>query len=99
MSCRNVCVRVSAWCSGFTNNFVIQSSHPVAIAHNDQSPLENFHVAEAFRTAMEMGDNNPLDCLPPELYTQLRQLMIKLVLATVRGSLCCCCKWLCSLTR
>lgn len=32
---------------GLNNDFLIKTSHPLAITYNDQSPLENHHVAAA----------------------------------------------------
>lgn len=68
---------------GYTNKFCIEATHPVAITYNDSSPLENFHVAEAFKCAMEMGEQNPLNDLTPGQYQTARELIIKLVMATV----------------
>lgn len=34
---------------GLNNDFLIKTSHPLAITYNDQSPLENHHHAAAVR--------------------------------------------------
>ena len=33
---------------GLTNDFLIKTSDPLAIVHNDVSPMENHHLAAAF---------------------------------------------------
>ncbi len=34
---------------GLNNDFLIKTAHPIALIYNDQSPLENHHLAAAFR--------------------------------------------------
>ena len=38
---------------GLNNDFLIKSRHPLAITYNDQSPLENHHVASASRLLIQ----------------------------------------------
>ncbi len=38
---------------GLNNDFLIKSRHPLAITYNDQSPLENHHVASATRLILQ----------------------------------------------
>ncbi|GBG29112.1 cAMP-specific 3',5'-cyclic phosphodiesterase [Hondaea fermentalgiana] len=66
---------------GRTNQFLVSQGHPIAIQHNDQSPNERFHLAEAFR-AMQEDKHNFLLRLPQKLRLEVRQTIIDLVLAT-----------------
>lgn len=34
---------------GLNNDFLIKTMHPLAVTYNDQSPLENHHLAAAVR--------------------------------------------------
>ena len=34
---------------GLNNDFLVKTAHPIALIYNDQSPLENHHLAAAFR--------------------------------------------------
>lgn len=34
---------------GLNNDFLIKTGHPLAVTYNDQSPLENHHMAAASR--------------------------------------------------
>ena len=34
---------------GLNNDFLIKTSHPLAVTYNDQSPLENHHVSAAMK--------------------------------------------------
>ena len=38
---------------GCNNNFLIATNHPLAITHNDISPLENHHCSTGFKIARE----------------------------------------------
>lgn len=66
---------------GRTNQFLVSQGHPIAIQHNDQSPNERFHLAEAFRVLQEENMNFLLR-LPQKLRLEIRQTIIDLVLAT-----------------
>ena len=74
--------------SGFNNRFLVATSHPIAVAHNDSSVLERFHVAEAFKVAMDMGLQGPFNGLNSEQYEDMRTLIIEMVLATVSRHAC-----------
>lgn len=66
---------------GRTNSFLIDTQNPIAIAHNDQSPLERFHLAEAFRLLYSEGYNF-VETLTRAQQTELRHMVVDLVLAT-----------------
>lgn len=34
---------------GLNNDFLIKTSHPLALTYNDQSPLENHHVSASMK--------------------------------------------------
>ena len=36
-------------CRGVNNDYLIKTKDPLAVTYNDQSPLENHHLAAAFR--------------------------------------------------
>lgn len=38
---------------GLNNDFLIKTAHPIALTYNDQSPLENHHLAQAFAVFLE----------------------------------------------
>lgn len=42
---------------GVNNNFLITTSHPLAVRYNDKSVLEMFHVATAFQLMKHEGRN------------------------------------------
>jgi hypothetical protein len=66
---------------GVTAKYLIATGHPLAIEYNDRSPLENMHVATAFRTWLK-PDNNFTKYMPKSLFKELRRLIIELVIAT-----------------
>jgi len=66
---------------GFNNPFLIESRLPWAIEYNDQSPLENHHIASTFGV-MQKQEYNILKNLSTEEYKTCRKMMIDLVLAT-----------------
>jgi hypothetical protein len=42
---------------GYTNQFMINSEHELALTYNDQSVLENFHLSEAFKVIKKPENN------------------------------------------
>jgi hypothetical protein len=64
---------------GVSNAFLIDTRHPLAMAWNDQSPLENMHLAKLFE-ALEVS--KVLENLGKEAQRTMRELLIALVLAT-----------------
>ncbi|KAJ3182812.1 hypothetical protein HDU85_002415 [Gaertneriomyces sp. JEL0708] len=66
---------------GLNNNFLVQSSHPLAIFYNDMSVLEYHHAAKAFEVSLE-AETNLFDGIPNDQYRELRKLIINMVVAT-----------------
>lgn len=64
---------------GFTNQFVIRTKHPLALRYNDQSVLENHHLAASFSVLMK-EDNKFLENLSNGSFYELRKIVIKSVL-------------------
>ncbi|KAG2441292.1 hypothetical protein HYH02_009885 [Chlamydomonas schloesseri] len=66
---------------GLTNDFLINTSDPLAVRYNDRSPLENHHAAASFSALRRPG----LDVLAPlsaEQKSAFRKQVIDMVLAT-----------------
>ncbi|KAJ3160525.1 hypothetical protein HDU88_007936 [Geranomyces variabilis] len=66
---------------GLNNNFLVQSSHPLAIFYNDVSVLEFHHASKAFEIARR-PETNVFDGLTNEQYRESRKLIISMVVAT-----------------
>ncbi|KAI8822980.1 uncharacterized protein EV422DRAFT_386969 [Fimicolochytrium jonesii] len=66
---------------GLNNNFLVQSSHPLAIFYNDMSVLEFHHSAKAFEIARR-PETNVFVGLSNEQYREARKLIISMVAAT-----------------
>ncbi|XP_075045778.1 LOW QUALITY PROTEIN: high affinity cGMP-specific 3',5'-cyclic phosphodiesterase 9A [Mixophyes fleayi] len=66
---------------GFNNTYQINAHTELAIRYNDMSPLENHHCAVAFQI-LAQPENNIFSNVPPELFKQIRQSIIHLILAT-----------------
>jgi len=66
---------------GVTNNFLIQTSHALAIRYNDRSPLEMMHASLAFEL-LHQPNCNLLANFSPNDAAQFRKSVISLVLAT-----------------
>lgn len=47
---------------GLSNAYLVANNHDIAITYNDNSVLENFHVAQAFHLAHRMSDNGYGNC-------------------------------------
>ncbi|CAG5097780.1 Oidioi.mRNA.OKI2018_I69.XSR.g15228.t2.cds [Oikopleura dioica] len=67
---------------GYTNNFLIQTRHSLAILYNDRSVLENHHVAAAWKLLISDPKLNFLANLDPTLSSTIRDNTIELVLST-----------------
>lgn len=66
---------------GRTNALLIKIKHPLSILYNDQSVLEQMHLAEAFRLLNTPG-YDIFQGLNPEQWGRFRKLTIRTVLAT-----------------
>ncbi|KAK9819731.1 hypothetical protein WJX72_001710 [[Myrmecia] bisecta] len=66
---------------GVNNDFLTKTHHELAITYNDQSPLENHHLAASFRLLLK-PQYNFLKALPPEEQQQLRTAIVEEVLST-----------------
>jgi hypothetical protein len=66
---------------GVSNNFLVKTSHAIALRYNDESVLENFHAAEAF--AVMANERHDISAtLTPQQRSTSRFTIIKTVLAT-----------------
>eukprot|EP00899_Mesostigma_viride_P002519 jgi/Mesvir1/12268/Mv00479-RA.3 len=66
---------------GVSNSFIQKMGGELAMRYNDNSPLENFHLSEAFELLTADG-NNFLQHLGRATYADIRHVMIEMVLAT-----------------
>ncbi|ORZ36006.1 hypothetical protein BCR44DRAFT_1433315 [Catenaria anguillulae PL171] len=64
---------------GKTNNYHIQTQSPLALLYNDQSPLENRHMHEAYRL---ITHHKLLAHHPRTLQAEIRTLMVRCILST-----------------
>ncbi len=67
---------------GYTNNFLINTKHELAIKYNDQSVLENYHVSEGFNIIFKKKGCNIFESLSSDDYKICRKRIIQCVLAT-----------------
>ncbi|XP_068098502.1 high affinity cGMP-specific 3',5'-cyclic phosphodiesterase 9A-like [Hyperolius riggenbachi] len=66
---------------GYNNTYQINAHTELAIRYNDISPLENHHCAVAFQI-LAQPENNIFSNVSPDLFKQIRQSIIRLILAT-----------------
>lgn len=71
--------------TGTTNNFHVNSRSHLALLYNDRSVLENHHLCCAF-TLLKSRDKDIFASLTPEQYSDIRTLVIDMVLATDMSS-------------
>jgi hypothetical protein len=64
------------------NAFLINTKHSLALLYNDQSVLENHHVALAFQLTMATPAINIFAAMPRDEYGAMRQAIVDMVLAT-----------------
>ncbi|DBA82086.1 TPA: hypothetical protein ACH3X1_016801 [Trebouxia sp. C0004] len=67
---------------GLNNDFLIKTAHPIAMVYNDQSPLENHHLAAAFRIWIDPQCQYMPKQVSPELVRMGRNCAINQVLGT-----------------
>lgn len=67
--------------NGYNNLYHINDKSPIAIAYNDISVLENYHVAESFKVMMK-EENNLLCNLSLPQWRHVRRRMIDCILYT-----------------
>lgn len=67
---------------GLTSQFLIRTKHPKAIRYSDLSPLENHHVAAAFKLMESEGEREFLDFLDQKSYKLVRRMLVYMVLRT-----------------
>jgi cAMP-specific phosphodiesterase 4 len=71
---------------GVTNGFLQNSANDLALAYNDHSILENYHVSEAFKIILKEPGCNLFQNLTPNERNIVRRRIINCVLATdMRG--------------
>ncbi|RXM94331.1 High affinity cGMP-specific 3',5'-cyclic phosphodiesterase 9A [Acipenser ruthenus] len=66
---------------GYNNTYQINARTELAVRYNDISPLENHHCAVAFQI-LTQPECNIFGNVDPEVFKQIRQAIITLVLAT-----------------
>lgn len=71
--------------TGTTNNFHVNSRSHLALLYNDRSVLENHHLCFAF-TLLKSRDQDIFASLTPEQYSDIRTLVVDMVLATDMSS-------------
>eukprot|EP00927_Polykrikos_kofoidii_P048005 TRINITY_DN42250_c0_g1_i1.p1 TRINITY_DN42250_c0_g1~~TRINITY_DN42250_c0_g1_i1.p1 ORF type:complete len:681 (+),score=100.06 TRINITY_DN42250_c0_g1_i1:248-2290(+) len=67
---------------GFSNAFHVAVQDEIALTYNDRSPLENFHLAIAFKLMRSKLELDILGDLLPEQAAMVRLEMIEMVLGT-----------------
>ena len=66
---------------GLTNNFQVNSLSDLAITYNDNSCLENYHLAKLFKT-LRKEETNIFEKLTTQDFKKIRKKMVSEVLAT-----------------
>ena len=67
---------------GVNNGYLVRTGDDIAITYNDQSVLENYHIASAFRIILREKDCNIFENFIEDDYTTCRKKMISFVLST-----------------
>lgn len=66
---------------GLTNAYLVKAGAAIAVQHNDQSVLERYHLAEAFKVARRPGCRL-FETMDPADYRAIRKMIVDSVLAT-----------------
>ena len=66
---------------GLTNNFQVNSLSDLAITYNDNSCLENFHLAKLFKS-LRKDETNIFEKLSTQDFKKIRKKMVSEILAT-----------------
>jgi hypothetical protein len=67
---------------GVTNSFLVNSKNELAIRYNDQSVLENFHIAESFKLIYSDKKYDIFSQFKPDEFKLFRRRIIECILAT-----------------
>ncbi len=67
---------------GVNNNYLKDTKNELSLTYNDNSILENMHIAETFKLINSKDDYNIFDKVDIDTYKQMRKEMISCVLAT-----------------
>merc|ERR1712048_683242 len=66
---------------GVNNQFLIETSHELAVTYNDRSPLENMHCSKLFQI-LSKTEANILSEVDKDSYKEMRQMIINAILHT-----------------
>ncbi|KAG2431307.1 hypothetical protein HYH02_013438 [Chlamydomonas schloesseri] len=67
---------------GLTGDFLVATSHPLALRYNDRSPLESHHAASAFTLMAEQPELDAFEVLSREQRAAFRKQVVELVMGT-----------------
>ena len=67
---------------GVSNAFLMTTRSEEAVLYNDQSVLEMFHAAGSWRLLLTSSECNVTEGFTPEMYKQMRETHIAMILAT-----------------
>jgi hypothetical protein len=66
---------------GVSNAHLVAANDPLALVYNDRSVLENYHASETFKL-MAAPERNLLHALEPKAARDVRQAIVRMILAT-----------------
>lgn len=67
---------------GVNNQFLVETTHEVAVKYNDRSPLENLHCAMLFQITNSSPDTNVFSNVDKDTYKEMRKGIIAAILHT-----------------
>eukprot|EP00435_Cladocopium_sp_Y103_P015862 s1357_g3.t3 len=67
---------------GVNNQFLVETTHEVAVKYNDRSPLENLHCATLFQITNSSPDTNVFSNVDKDTYKEMRKGIIAAILHT-----------------